>query len=408
MITVNAFSQLAALGTVLVIQTGYMIIAARMLGPEDFGRYSFAWNLIQIFLIAGDFGLHNTVVRLISSNRSDSEVISRVFFWLKAVVSSALFGVVLVIAGLMRESWDVQVSLVIFGVGMALHCLCLALNVVFQAHGKLYFASLNIVIIFAIQAAVGITAMLLGGRVVALSIAYLAGVVVGTVLNGWFFARSVHPIRLGWSVEWKRLVFDSVPVGLATFFQTVSERLAVTFLTLLSGPFQTGIYSAALRVPMSLGNVPTSITSAVLPAMASHQDDPNAVRRLLSRSVLILFASALVLSTGFYFLAGPVISLVYGADYELSNSVLKVLTWWMIPLFMSRILSCVVLSQSRLVKWLPWITGVGLLVNGGAGYLLIYYYESIGAAIGMLVTEVVLVAGYFLAVSGFLFRRSSD
>ena len=148
MIAFNAISQLVALGLVLVFQTLYMVIVARLLGPEDFGRFSFAWSLIQILLIGGDLGLHNAALRAISSRRDESPSICITFLGLKIALTVGLFLLVLVLALILPATLETRLLLVLFGGGMLFHCLTLAVNIIFQAHGKLYWASLTTVLVF--------------------------------------------------------------------------------------------------------------------------------------------------------------------------------------------------------------------------------------------------------------------
>jgi len=45
MIIFNAAAQLIALGAIVLIQAAYSIAAARLLGVEDFGRFSFVFGI---------------------------------------------------------------------------------------------------------------------------------------------------------------------------------------------------------------------------------------------------------------------------------------------------------------------------------------------------------------------------
>ena len=103
MIIFNAASQLIALGAIVLIQAAYSIAAARLLGVEDFGRFSFVFSITQILLVGCDLGLHNTAVRRIAlclaeDRRSHAEEIFSTFFSLKILVSLALVGCAAVIS----------------------------------------------------------------------------------------------------------------------------------------------------------------------------------------------------------------------------------------------------------------------------------------------------------------------
>lgn len=402
MIAVNAASQLVALGSILVLQTVYMIVVARILGPEDFGRFSFAWSIIQIMLIGGDLGLHNTAVREISANLRRSVDITRTFLWLKTVLVGFLFLLVLLISVLMHETEEARVTLAIFGVGMFLHSISMALNVVFQAHGKLYFASLNVLLVFVIQTLVGLSALYMGGRLIALATAYFAGVAIAGSVNLFLFVRRIHPVTLGRGDKWREFALDSIPVGASTLFHTISSRIGIALVTFLAGPYQTGVFSAAVRIPQALGNIPGGIFSAVLPAMAAHQEDSRPVKRLFRKSLLLMAACSIPLALTFFIIAEPVILLIYGAAYQESVGNLKILTWSMIPVFTGMAFSHVILSQHRLVKRLPLVTGAALIVNVIVNLILIPRLGSSGACISLLLTEAALAAGYVLATKGYL------
>src|SRR5690606_5431601 len=230
MIAWNALAQMLALGSVLLLQTGYLIVVARYLGPEDFGRFSFIFSIIQMLLIGGDLGLHNAALREISSQRDDSHLISGLFFRLKLILTVLLLMGVFGLAMILPETYEARVALAILGIGMFLHSLNLALNIVFQAHGKLYWASLNIFAVFLVQTIVGIILLLMGGRLIAVASAYLVATGVGLVTNFLLFERAIHPARLHGKGNWRNFVRKSWPVGLGTLFHTVSGRIGITLL----------------------------------------------------------------------------------------------------------------------------------------------------------------------------------
>ncbi|MFQ5737416.1 MAG: flippase [Acidobacteriota bacterium] len=407
MIVVNAASQMVALGAVLVVQTLYMIVVARVLGPEDFGRFSFAWTIAQILLIGGDLGLHNTALRKISTHPERSAAFCKTFFGLKMALSAILFLIAVLISLVIRETLETRIALLLFGAGMFFHSLSLAINIVFQSHGKLYWASLNVLTLFLAQFLFGILLLWWGARLIGLGVAYLSAACLSLALNTFIFQRTIHPLRLERTATWRRFAKESFPVGLGTLFHTVSARVGVALLTLLSGPYQAGIFAAANRITLSMSNVPIGIFSAILPVMASHQTDRAPVKRLFRKSLTVMIGISVVLSIGFFLLAEPLVQFLYGPAYQLSVGNLQVLTWCLIPVFVGMSFSHVILSQSRLVARLPVVTGAAMVANLGANSVLIPWMGSRGAAFSVLLTETVLAVGYALAVRSFLFSPVS-
>ena len=385
------------------MQTAYSVLVARILGVEDFGRFAFVFSITQILLIGCDLGLHNTAIRKISADRENSPSLFSIFFHLKLAVSSLLVLAIGVLSLLLRETREVQIALFLFGLGMFFHSMNAVLNITFQAHGKLYLGSLNQFLISLFQFIIGVTLLGLGGRLIALGFAYWLAASIAFVLNWRVFQNRIHPVHLAVRQGWKEFLRESMAVGLGTFFNTIAARINVTMLTLLVGSYQTGIYSAAFRVYFVLTNIPLGIFSAVLPEMASFGASRDRIRGLFRKSAALMVALSVPLAVALFFAAAPLVDLLYGEDYHSSADNLKILAWSLIPLFVGMAFSHVMLSQASLVGRLPLVTGIGMIINLAANWILIPELASRGAALATLVTEVILALLYAIAVWKFLY-----
>src|SRR5262249_35364225 len=123
MIIRNAAAQLTALGTIVIVQTAYSIAAARLLGVEAFGEFSFVFSITQILLIGCDFGFHNTALRKIAFYTADgrqtaAEQVFRSFFSLKILISLALVVCAAAIAVILPENTETRFALILFAGGM--------------------------------------------------------------------------------------------------------------------------------------------------------------------------------------------------------------------------------------------------------------------------------------------------
>ncbi len=398
MIAVNAAAQLAALGSSLLIQTVYVVVIARTLGVEEFGRFSLVLAISQILLLSGDLGLHNTALRRIASRPREWEDFFNRFFALKAGLSLVLFAL-MTLAGLsLGQGAAAAWCAFLFGVGLVFHSSSLSINVAFQARGMLYLASINSLFLIALQFIVGVAALSLGGRLVWIGFAYLVACAGAFLVNWGVFRRVAFPIRLKSPRDWRSLLKTSLPVGVSSFFETAASRIAVTLLAYLSGTFETGIYAAAGRITGALRNIPTAVLSAVLPVMAAYPDRTSALSRLFRQSVLWMLVLSIPLAAALFFLAEPLIGFVFGPDYSAAAGVLRILAWSLVPLFVGLAFSHLVLSQGRLVRSLPWVTGGVLLFNVLCNLALISRMGSRGAGFSQLLTEV-LAALLFGAVA---------
>jgi O-antigen/teichoic acid export membrane protein len=408
LIAFNAAAQVTALGLSLVVQTAYLILAARILGVDDFGRFSFVFSITQILLVGGDLGLHNTGLRKISAEPNRSRQIFPLFFSLKAMVSLGLFVIVAGIALLLRENWETRQCLLLLGTGMFFHSTALSLGIGYQAHGRLYLASLNSFLLILLQFVIGTTGLWLGGRLVWLGTAYLGAASVGLFINWLVFRKRIHEVKLVFPVGGMKFFVESLPVGLGNFFESAALRISYTLLAYLAGSYETGVYAAAARITGSLRNLPVGIFGAVLPVMASFQTSPNRVRSLFQRSFWAMLAMVIPVAFVLFWWSDFLISLLYGPSYMPASGLLRLLAVGLIPLFVGMSFSHVMLSQSRLLRRFPVVTGLALLFNILLNLILIPAYGSTGAAVTALLTEALMAILFALAVRHFLQRSVSD
>jgi O-antigen/teichoic acid export membrane protein len=405
-VSFNAASQLIALGAVLGLQTIYLFFVARHLGPTDFGWFSFSWSIVQVLLVVGDLGLHNTAIREISADPAESFRSSEQLLWLKLRLSLALAAFPLLLGFAMGMQPGVHLALAVFGIGMLFQSLSIAINILFQANGRLYLASLNIALLFAVQFVLGLTLIALGGGLAALAAAYAVAAFVALCCNLFLFRRLVHP--LNWTrppSDWKGCLRSSLPVGLSNIFQAAGSRLTIWLLVFLVTPAEAGVFAAAFRLPAALNNVPLGVLGAVLPVFASHQADPKAIRPLVAKALVVLEVFAVVVGALLGLLAGPLIAFIYGPQYTSSVACLRILAWCLVPSFSSLVFQHILLSQNRLVVLLPWLTGGGVLLSLGLCLWLVPEMGARGASWAVLLTELGLTTAYAFLGGRFLLGR---
>lgn len=404
MIALNALSQTLALGAVLLIQTVYLFLVARFLGPEDFGWFAFAWSITQMMLVGGDLGTHNTTLRWLAGEHRPATQVIPVFLALKGAIAAALLALVVTLALLLDLPNSVRWTLALFGVGMWLQSMSTALNIVHQAYDRLYLASLNIFLIFFTQALLGIAFLLLGGRLTSLGLAYVLAVAVASAVNFGWYRYHGHPVRFHLRGA-GTFLRSSLAVGLATVFQTAANRIAIPLVTFLAGPYYAGIYSAALRFPQAFSNLPIGIFSAVFPSLAARPSGTLAFHRLFHRTLFTMLLISLPAAGVFYLTAPQLVRWIYGPEFLEAVSVLRILSWIVIPLFVGMTFSQVLLSRKELVSRLPWLAAAGLAVNLTLGFALIPQYLAPGAAWALLLTEIVLALAYAATAWSHVRRR---
>ena len=218
MIAYNAAAQLAGLFSSALFQALFGIIAARFLGVEDFGRFAFAWAITQILVASGDLGLHNTAIRRISSAPDQSHGLFSGFYSLKLLLSAGLLAVMLLLAFLIGDSGEMRLALLLFGLGTVAHSTNLSLNIAYQAHGKLYLASLNSVLISALQFAFGTRPASLRRETDFPGLAYALATSSALLINYRTFERKSAQSGTGRTSYWREMIRESLRLAWVASF----------------------------------------------------------------------------------------------------------------------------------------------------------------------------------------------
>jgi O-antigen/teichoic acid export membrane protein len=190
------------------------------------------------------------------------------------------------------------------------------------------------------------------------------------------------------------LIREAIPYGISDFLVLIYMQADVTLVTLLNGSAAAGIYSPASGLVNALFIIPSSIYLLIIPILSRQfVKNPNVIQ-LLNRILTIGFAClglGLCLCVGF--LGEPLIHLLLGDKYQLTASLLVILS----PLLLIKSLSFAWAAILVTIGWqkqrlIPQAisAAVNILLNIWA----IPIFGVLGAAIVYVFTEIVLAVGY--------------
>jgi O-antigen/teichoic acid export membrane protein len=198
----------------------------------------------------------------------------------------------------------------------------------------------------------------------------------------------------------RKLLIKAWPFALAGILAALQLRANVLILAYLQGDRALGWYAAANRFVETGKQLPGAFYSAMLPAMAAMVGARNvaqslALKKTLNQSRLGLLAFAGLASLGALLLAGPILTLVYGSDYQPATLTLQILTLTLIPSSQNSLL-IIYLYACGDEKFVNLLTAIGILVNLGLCFWLIPSWGPAGVALALLVAESCLYLPYKL------------
>ena len=157
-----------------------------------------------------------------------------------------------------------------------------------------------------------------------------------------------------------------------------------------------GIYDAAVRISELWYFIPAIIVSSLFPAIINARG--HSAQEYKKRAVTLFFLLlgittmiAMLMST----FAKPIISFVFGSEFQDSAMVLKIYIWALVPTSIIILLNYILLAENKKMI-LFFLALLGMIVNINLNYMFIPRYEANGAAVATLISSSVVVL--FLAV----------
>ena len=388
----NAARASIASASTLLLAT-LLIMAGRLLGDAEYGKFSFALALVTIFEALVDFGLKEITAREVAREPRAAPFILANTFGLKLVLAvAAVMGLLLTVRVLRLEP-DMQVACYLLGVASILRSYLLTIRHALQGLERFGLDSTSVVVDRLLLLFLGAGALSAGLGLLGIAASFVAARVVSLMVAYFLVARQVGPVRPAFNVKfWCVLQRQALPFGAFTVVFYLYSYIDMVMLGVLRGNAETGLYSGAYRIYEGIGIVPQMLQVVVIPRLARHFMTDSTAHGQLSRTGLaICVMLAMPVSAGTIMLAAPLVTLLFGAEYAAAGSALQVLAGGFIFVFPLFVLYAIALSVDAGGLLLRTAL-IGSLANIAMNLLLIPPYGMHGAAAAT-------VAGEALSVS---------
>lgn len=383
----NMVVQLA--GRVFGMATSLVTVSllARSLNPSDFGVFVAMTAYVGLFSVLTDLGFMITgTQRMAADPEREAE-------WLGALAgvrtTLAVATTVLCVASIplfTDNSHNEHEVAFVLSAGILLAA-PQALLGLFQARMRagvgVVLASLQSVLWLGAVVVLAAT----GGSVEAFAAASIAVAAAVALLQ-------VQLVRGSVSIAWRRgralwgpLTRAAIPMGVASVLITVYYQVDSVLLEQIASPHEAGVYGAAYRFLAPLAFLPLAVMGSFLPVLSAiHGRDPARERRLVQTSADYMGVISLPVLATTIALSGPIVHLLYGAEYERSSTLLPVLMIafvWICFGTLAGTLAPVLGLQWRLAAY----AAVGAIANVALNIALIPSYGASGSAWATVATE---------------------
>ncbi|MCI0591208.1 MAG: flippase [Gammaproteobacteria bacterium] len=362
---------------------------ARVLGPGDFGQLEFALAITFFFTLLVDCGLSGYGAREIAK---DGDAVTRFtvhIILIRCLLAVVAFTLLAIGIAIIDKPWAVKKLILLYGV--TLFALPGLLPFVFQGRDLMHYVALASVIRWSLFA-VGVLLLVQGPSdtwiVALIEIAALGCVVVFYVGVFWHYFGSLHQ-RIDY--RFTRSIFhQALPIGASELLWALKIYFATVLLGLLGGGPEVGWFGAAHRIVISLHTFVWLYFFNLLPSIARCTQGPmKGMHRLMQTSLQVTAWLAVFLGIVGTAFAEPIITLIYGSQYNEAVAVFGALIW-LIPLaLMSGHFRYALIGYNK--QGLEFLSSAyGACANILLNLLLIPSAGLVGAAWALLISEVVI------------------
>lgn len=362
------------------------IVLVRILTKEEYGVFTYAWNIYNIVILLNGLGVANAVLQMCSERSGDQQYAEQISSYGTrfGLTFDLVISVLLLVIGMF-------VPLNIDGAGELLKLLCflpmlrllfdLVLSNLRAQKKNREYAILNTVNTVAVFLVSVIGALLFRekGMILGYYAAYLISVLIGLgVMHVRLYSKGSF-LKIG---ERKNLRSIAIVSMLNAGLSELMYLLDIFVLGIVD-PQETILagYKVATIIPSALPFITISLVTYIYPYFAEHRDDGAWCLKRYKQIVLGLGTVNLVVSGSLFCFAPLVIYVCFGNTY---SEVLPIFRLLVANYFISgtfRILSGNLLVTQRKLKFNLFVAIVAGCVNVVADFLFISWWGAMGAAL---------------------------
>ena len=376
----------------------------RVLGVEKFGLWSFAFAIIQYFIIFTSFGFAYSATQQISVNQTNRRKISDIF---SAVITvklmiSVLCWFVLMALILFTDQFRRDYLIFIYSFGMVIGDALVPVWL-FQGMEKMKFITIvNFAskLVFTVLIFVFVRSE---ADLLIVPIFNTLGFLIAGIIS-FVIAYRIFKLKLVWPKlsEIKIQMKEAWPIFVSTFSINLYRYANVPLLGFLTNMTMVGYYASAEKVIKGVQSLITPLSDALFPYMSRRFAADSAGQNVgfLYRLGKKYFVVLTAISAVFLLFAKPIVTVFLGHKFVDSIPDIQIMSFVVLFGGMNYFLGIIgLVNMGYKKKFMVFVAITGLISIINLVWL-IYYFADQGASASMLISEMLL----FIMLAVFVFK----
>lgn len=378
----------------------FMILVARKLGVEDFGKFSFVLSFIMIFSIFIDFGFNELTIREVAKEKLLAPKYLGNGLSFRIILSVLVFILICVLINLMNYPIDTIRSTYIAAAYLIFFSLCGFLYSIFRAFEKIKYESLLTIIEKTLIVFLGSLVLILCSGLEELWFVFFFSNVIVFAISIIILSKKIVKFSLEFDPNFiKKFVKKAFPFALMNIFIIIYFRIDMVMISMMRSDLEVGWYSAAYRLMEALFLIPNMIMVPIYPVFSRlYISSIDSLTAIYKSALKIMIIISLPITIVVMFISDRIITMLYGASFINSNSALVILIWAIPFIFLTFVLGALLPAINK-QGISTFSTGACAILNILLNLILIPSYGYIGASVATVITEGILFAILFGYIS---------
>lgn len=381
-----------------LIQFVVGMLSARYLGPSNYGLINYAAAITAFFLPIMHLGLDSTLVREYCDNPDQQgKILGTALAMNMASAVACVIGVTSFAAVANRSDRVTILVCALYSTSLFFQAIEM-LQYWFQAKLLSKYSSIAMLCSYVVVSVYKICLLISGKSVYWFALSHVVEYgVTGLLLLIAYRKNSIQRICFSYQTA-KELFRKSRYYIIAMLMVVLYGKTGSILLTLIYNETENGYFATAITCTCISLFVFNAIIDTARPVILdSKKESPEACERNVIRTYALTTWLSIAQSVFFTLFAGPVIKILYGADYLPAVPVLRILCWQSAFSYMGYVRNIWILAEEK-HNQLWKINLCGVVANVLLNALMIPLWGACGAALASVLTQFVtnFVVGFFM------------
>ncbi len=265
----NIFFSILTCGLRFLSSTLLFICMARILGVEEFGKFTYALSFIGIFLVFVDYGFSMLIMKEVAVFAKNALGISSDILTSKIILSILLIIVLCIVLKVVNHPTEIKIVIFVLWFAVIIYSFGQYFNGIFRGLNQFQYETYSTTLFNGIQFFLILTLLLLNFKIIAVAFAYLISRIIYFAVSLYFVHKKFG--RLSWKFDFLKgikLIKDSFPFGIQTILITFYIQLDTVLLSYFKGNVEVGYYQAGMRIVMATMVIYDVIASSYFPVIS--------------------------------------------------------------------------------------------------------------------------------------------